>query len=218
MRPTISLPAIPLVLLLLAPACGGGGGSSNPTLPPPPAGGEVWGVVGCSMTRASVGGYAMVGGQLGWSITAINDYPGGDIDKWADLGDPRWLDFQSALAQFGAEKIWFQPCVRQRTDPNPTADDIDDVEIIVDQIANLAPGVPIFVSAFPEYIGFFCPKTGPAGPDVSQALADHLVQTGVAQPGPLVGPLELSQTIDNMCGLNDAGLVFVGNQLLAFFG
>ena len=207
-------------LLLLAPACGGGGGGSSPTTPPPPppVQGEVWGAVGCSMTMFSVQGYAKAGGQAGWPAAAISSYPSGDISEWADLNDPRWQDFQAALDEFGAEKIWFQPCVRNRSNPNPTGVDLDQVEVIAREIQDRAPGLPIFVSALPQYVGDFCGKVGPAGSDVSQALADHLVQMGMAEPGPIVGPLNVSQTKENMCGLNESGELFVGGQLMDFFG
>jgi hypothetical protein len=202
-------------LVFVLASCSGSG--SSPTEPAAPAI-EVWGAVGCSQTRDVVDGYHLVGGTRAWPVAAVRSYSGGALFEWANLANRRWTSFQSALDEYGADAVWLEICIKGRSDPAPTAADRDAAETIVREIARRAPTAVVYASAMNDYDGVVCQLTGPAGPAVSRALADHLVAQGVARRGPVVGPLDASTVRADQCHANEAGKILQGEQLLDFFG
>lgn len=204
-------------------ACSSGdGGSDTPTSPPPPppppGASEAWGAVGCSQTQGALRGYQLVGGTKGWPRSALVGYDDGEIHVWANLNDERWETFQQALDQYGADFIWFEVCVTDRVSPTASSDDLAAAETIVSEIKRRAPGRDVYVSALADYVGIECPKTGPGGTAVAQAVADHLVAIGEGQVGPLMGPLDANTTTEDHCHANEQGQILQGQQLLDFFG
>jgi hypothetical protein len=180
------------------------------------------GAVGCSLTQESVRSYHEAGGAKFWPTSRLDGYAGGDIADWAILGDSRWNVFQQAMDALGASGIWLQVCISGgRSDAAANAEDIADVEVVAAEIQRRAPGATIYVSALPDYQPMtLCPKKGLGGPGIARDLADHLVAAGTATRGPITGPLDTMTTTasSNNCGLDDAGRILVGGQLLGFFG
>ncbi len=197
--------------------------TAPPPPPPPPASQALWGAVGCSQTQSSIEGYVALGGTRSWPPSELEGYGGGDVLDWADLSGFRWDLFQAALDAHGAAEIWWEICVTGgRDDPVPTAGDFAAVESIAEEIRRRAPDVPIFASAVTDYVGVECWKTGEGGVQVSRSLVDHVLGLGLAQPGPIIGPLDETTTAEDgkgtRCSFNEAGRTLVGGQLLAFFG
>jgi hypothetical protein len=204
-----------MLLLVVATACDGGG--SSPTAPPTDTL-EVWGAVGCSQTRDAIDGYHRVGGSRGWPVEEIRGYGGGALFEWANTANSRWSLFQAALDAHGADAVWLELCVKERSDPSPTRDDLIAAETIALEIRRRAPTAVLYVSALNEYEGIVCQLSGPDGPAVSQGLADHLIALRLARRGPVVGPLDASTTRPDRCHANQQGEDLQGEQLRAFFG
>lgn len=178
---------------------------------------SVLGAVGCSQTRDAIQGYHRVGTGRFWPARTFLDYGGATLDNWANPNDRHWPMFQSGVARYGADAVWFEICVTERTDPEPRASDLRQAETVVQEIRRRAPGVDIYVSAQNDYVGIVCHASGPAGPTVAAAIADHLVAKGLAKPGPVVGPLDDSSTIGDDCHANRRGKLLEGRQLARFF-
>jgi len=212
--------AIALTAGLALPGCDSG--SDAPQSPTDPDGGgdlvaAVFGAVGCSQTRDVVQGYHRVGAGYFWPAETFLDYGGATIDQWSNPGNRHWDLFQNGVDSFGVDGVWFQVCVLERFDPNPTATDLMQAEAIVDEIRRRAPGVTIYVSPLNDYRGVICSTSGPEGPEVATAIADHLMMLGMAQAGPIVGPLSRDTTVGDNCHANNAGKLLQGEQLAAFF-
>lgn len=175
----------------------------------------VIGYVGCSVTRNGVEGYAAIGGARLWPSQGVT-YGGASVGRWAaaiDVGSGHWRDFDALLAANpDTQGLWVQFC----TSGTP-ADDLESAMALLDELRRRAPGVEVWVSAQPDYVDHECGIAGEGGPARMQALVDDLVGQGHAQPGPVVGPLRVDQTIDG-CHANEAGQRLMGEQLVAFFG
>lgn len=176
---------------------------------------QLVGYAGCSVTENAVDGYHQLGGSVLWSPD--NGYPGGSISAWAlELStlSTYWQAFDSALtANPGTDAIWLQLCTSITSASQNT---FENAQVVISEINRRTGGVPIFVSAQHSYSDGICSTAGADGPAQMQAVADQLVAAKLAQAGPVVGPLSISQTTDG-CHANGDGKRLLGAQLQAFF-
>ncbi len=211
-------PWIWLVAALSLAACSEDGGNASPTTPLPPPAATLWGAHGCSQTRDAIFGYHMVGGQNSWPDSAVDRYGGGDLLKWQDPNYDKWAYFETAVGTYGAEVIWFQICVSNRKTPEVTDIDRRAAEAVVEHILEIAPGATLYASGMPEFVDIFCQQADVYGSEVSVGIADYVVSLGLAQPGPVMPPLDPTTLTSDNCHANDAGMRQQGSQVLAFFG
>ncbi len=203
------------VALLTAIACNG----SSPTAAPPP--GEppppdstLVGVVGCSQTTTAWRGWIETGDDGVWRF--VLGYAGGDIVKWAgDIpnGD-YWMRLDANIAGNGqATAVWWQICDRL-LNPGTTAD----AEAVLAEIQHRVPGASVYASPLAEFERpETCTKMNLPN---SNALVDHLVNSGLAQRGPDL-PLVLDAWIqppqgDGECHVGADGRAAFGAALAAF--
>jgi hypothetical protein len=175
------------------------------------------GYVGCSMSQNAVEGYETVGGSDLWSFRA--PYGGGGIGRWfVDIDGDRgryWEGFDAELASHpDTSVLWLNICtVRQNR-----LDSLESAAAVIEEITERIPGVTIYVSAQPSYTdGHFCSLAGEGGPEAMAEVAAAVVDSGLALPGPVMGPLSGAQTRDG-CHANEEGQRVLGRQLLDFFG
>jgi hypothetical protein len=198
--------------------------TTTTTVERPPAGDTIAGTfegtvgyVGCSMSKNAVEGYDTVGGANMWSFRA--PYGGGTIGRWNDdITSDRgnyWGGFDKELdLNPETTMLWWNLC----TVKGSPQDSYEHALLILDEIQQRIPGVAVYVSAQPAYTGdHVCALAGPGGPEKMQDVAAQLVAAGVAQPGPVMGPLDKSETRDG-CHANDQGMAVLGQQLFDFFG
>ncbi len=174
------------------------------------------GYVGCSMSQNSVEGYEAVGGTNMWTFRL--PYGGGTIGRWNDGLSGRgdyWGGFDKALdLNPDTSSVWWNLC----TVKGSPQDSFENAVSVLDEIQNRIPGVDVFVSAQPPYAdGHVCALAGDGGPELMEQLAQQLVDAGLVQQGPDMGPLTKAETRDG-CHANEDGQQILGQQLLDFFG
>ena len=204
--------AVALVVALIV-ATSPRGSAQTPT--PPPHSAESVGVVGCSNTAEHVDGYR--------AASDLDQMPqvrlgGLAFDMW---GDPSLRDFDSAWRKYdsgrpagGYQGAWVQMCITSGTpDPNGL------LSVVVDQIHQRDPDIPIYVSPINQFDeGHVCSRVGPDGFEVSSAVAEWGLTNLPVQAGPITGPIGPGTVSsgDN-CHLNEEGVALVGDQLVAWF-
>ncbi len=176
------------------------------------------GAVGCSQTNDIFTGLGHIEADGFWARESTSNYGGGALYQWADPDEIYWDEFKSALsAHPQTTDIWIELCLRQPAEPAATAADLAAGEAIVAHVRELAPNVNIYVSPYNAFEGIECWLAGPYGLDVAEDIADHLIQTGQALAGPIVGPLDASLVGPDGCHANVDGSIFQAEQLVAFF-
>lgn len=174
------------------------------------------GFVGCSMSQNSVEGYEAVGGSNMWTFRL--PYGGGTIGRWNDglggRGD-YWGGFDKGLElDPDTTAIWWNLC----TIKGSPQDSFENAVHILDEIRTRIPDARVFVSAQPTYSeGHVCGLAGEGGPELMVQLSAALVEAGLVEQGPTMGPLSQPQTRDG-CHANEDGQRLLGQQLLDFFG
>lgn len=189
------------------------------------------GFVGCSNIRDTVQGYITDGGSKIW-VPVDNTYAGGTVKKWSDLSSEYWTQFNQFLAAHPTTKtIWWGLCT-YASDRESDADNNKAAPVVLDELRKKIPGVTVYVSAINSFVApHVCRLTGDDGPSRMQTLANSLVSNQGLKAGPAVGSLisfyqtpsagataANNQTKDDGCHPNDAGEVYLGKALLAFFG
>jgi hypothetical protein len=188
------------------------------------AGGPLVGYVGCSQTRDIAKGIDNNGyndtNQYWESDIIRRGYDGGTVLKWGRVSDRSkyWRTFNAAVAvNPGTTDVWVQICVKDFVEEGPRLTRFDAAEITVTEIRRILPGVTVHVSAMNEYDDpDLCTLSGPTGPAIAQGVVDHLVESGLALEGPIVGPLTAATTSDG-CHANAEGQAFQAGQLDAYF-
>lgn len=159
----------------------------------------------------------MVGGADMWSFRA--PYGGGTIGRWTvNLTGERgnyWGGFDKELdLNPNTTVLWWNLCTAK---VNPQ-DSFENAVAILDEIEARIPGVTVYVSAQPTYTdGHVCALAGEGGPEKMEQVAEELIDAGLVLEGPVMGPLQKSETRDG-CHANDQGKTVLGRQLLDFFG
>lgn len=180
------------------------------------------GVVGCSNTKQHVEGYTLVSDADKFWPPLNLAISGGTLARWAaNLSDtnPYWANFSSNLEQHGADAVWMQMCIRDReaSSTGMTVDQQNDVTDVIGEIHRRTGGVPVYISPLNQFAGNDCTLTGPHGVSNAIQLADWASAAGLATRGPDTGPLEHSQLADDLCHLNETGLVVVGEVMVDYF-
>jgi len=204
------------------------GASSTGNITPPPQGTansnnvsftkNSVGYLGCSMTVNAIEGYHSEGGTTLWG--EVGDFGGGTISAWAGLlptSKTYWSGFDAILAKNpGTKAVWMELCISVKK--GGTANDTYENALVVRQeILKRIPNAVIYVSAQPMYTeGHVCGIAGADGPAKMQEIADKLVANGLAQKGPVLGPLATGQTADP-CHANASGKSTMGKQMVEFF-
>lgn len=169
------------------------------------------------MSKNATEGYEIVGGTNMWSFRA--PYGGGTIGRWNDdINSDRgnyWGGFEKELDLHpNTTVLWWNLCTA-KAGPQ---DSFENALAVLDEMQTRIPGVTVYVSSQPAYTdGHVCALAGPGGPEKTQEIADQLIDAGMVLEGPLMGPLQKSETRDG-CHANDDGTVILGQQLLDFFG
>lgn len=174
------------------------------------------GYVGCSMSQNSVEGYEAVGGTNMWTFRL--PYGGGTIGRWNDALSGRgdyWGGFDKALdLNPNTSVVWWNLC----TVKGSPQDSFENAVAVLDEIETRIPGVEVYVSAQPPYSGgHVCGLAGDGGPELMEQVAQQLIDAGLVQRGPNMGPLSKPETRDG-CHANEDGQAVLGRQLLDFFG
>jgi Bacterial Ig domain len=177
------------------------------------------GVVGCSNTVQHVEGYSAVSAlDKFWSVPVI-DYEGGVITSWGAGGTSQWQPFEAKVAASPPTAVWLQICLKGN-DVSPLPMSLEqqvDLTYSIERLNGLLPGSPVIVSPLNGFADGGCLQTGVFGQPNTVALADWAVAENLAVRGPKTGPLPLNMLATDKCGLNDAGKLFVGAQLVDFF-
>ncbi len=176
------------------------------------------GYLGCSITVNAIEGYHSLNGKTLWQ-GEIGEFGGGGISAWSDLTSTSnlyWQGFTELLETHPrTSTIWIELCTSAR---RAEYDTYDNLLAIRNQILSLIPNATIYVSAQPDYLdGHVCGIAGNDGPMKMQSFVDQLVASGLAEQGPIIGPLTKSQTTDG-CHANKEGKDLMGRQLKEFFG
>ena len=185
------------------------GGSSNESPTEPPAQGAVRvGIVGCSQTSNAWRGWLGITNSNVWNL--VTGYGGGDISEWSRSipnGD-YWARLDAnAGGNAPATAIWWQICDLVRRPGN-----FGDAEAVLDEIKRRVPGATIYVSSLAD---FERPQTCEKQDiENSRRLADFIVNTGRAQPGPVL-PMVLDRWIQ---GSGGDGRCHVGSEGKEAFG
>ncbi len=162
------------------------------------------GFIGCSNTSNAIEGYHTVSSEE--TFWDWMDYGGGSVDFWADPGSTYWDKFDSALAAHpGTEAIWWELCTHKNEGSNAT------VDAIVALIRQRLPNVAIYASPLDD-----TPTCARGDAVTSQGYVDYLVGKGSVLAGPVMTPLNSSQT-DDGCHGNAAGKQVWGQDLAVFF-
>ena len=187
-----------------------------------PLSNESIGVIGCSNTKQHVEGYTLLSNaDKFWSPDDLA-ISGGTLARWAaNLSDtsPYWTNFSSNLQKYGADAVWIQMCIRDReaSSTGMTVDQQNDLIDVIGEIQRRTGGVPIYISPLNQFAQKDCGLTGPYGVPNAIQLANWASAAGLATRGPDTGPLDHSQLEDDLCHLNETGLVAVGRPLVDFF-
>jgi PKD repeat protein len=112
-----------------------------------------------------------------------------------------------------------QMCIRgkEASSTGMTVGQQNDVADVIGEIQRRTGGVPVYISPLNVYVENDCAATGPYGVPNAIELADWASATGLATRGPDTGPLDHSQLANDLCHLNDTGLVAVGEPMVDFF-
>jgi hypothetical protein len=177
------------------------------------------GVVGCANTVQHVEGYSAVSAlDKFWGVPMV-DYEGGVITSWGAGGTSRWQPLEAKVASAPPTAVWLQICMKA-TDASPLPMSIEQqvaLTYTIERLEDLVPGTPVIVSPLNGFSAGGCLQTGDFGQPNTVALADWAAAENLAVRGPNTGPLPLSMLGTDKCSLNDAGELFVGAQLAAFF-
>ena len=183
---------------------------SEPKLPPPAL--DRIAVVGCSQTRDWVGdgrpaGFEDLTGQDRFSDAS--PYGGGAVHVWLERGS-RMDDFRDGLA--GDEQaILLQLCI---TAMDPVT--YDDVATLVGLLLNEVPDVPVYV--MPLDVSADSAGCELANTDLSFALMEEAVVSGLALQGPVLDPLYSLEETRDRCHPNDEGARRMTDTVLAWLG
>lgn len=186
--------------------------------PVPPTGSEhPVGLIGCSNSIRAVRGIVEPG--ILWSAgEGEHPYGGGDIEPWADLTDARWDRFQEYLDVEGTPQwLWWQLCVKHSGGPDPSAEEVAQVETILAEIKRRSPGTEIFVSPINDFDGVACSRLGKYGVAVAKALSDLVALDSSVSLGPVLTPLTETTVEPDGCHQNELGMAIHGSELVAFF-
>jgi len=179
------------------------------------------GYIGCSNTRESVSGYHAISGNKNYLWPPYN-MGGGRIDLWADASSSYWMSFQGMVSTYGKPKaVWVQLCENVPDAVNNYAQ----VTAMLGILKSKIPTAVVYISAINAYNpATLCPLMGPL---TSSGLAQGNVDTnawalqaaidGLAQVGPVMGPLTPQLVLTDDCHPNDAGMALLGGQLKSFF-
>lgn len=175
------------------------------------------GFLGCSNSVRAVRG--MADPLVLWSAgEGEHAYGGGDLETWADLNDPRWDAFQEYLDSEGIPgRLWWQLCPKHTGGPEPSAEEITQVQTIVSEIKRRAPGTQIFVSPINDYDGVTCSRIGTNGVAAAEALSELVANDADVSLGPVLSPLTAATVEVDNCHQNDAGAAIHGSELVEFF-
>ncbi len=177
------------------------------------------GVVGCANTVQHVEGYSTVSGlDKFWSVPMV-DYESGVITSWGAGGTVPWQPFETKVAASPPTAVWLQICLKGN-DVSPLSMSIEqqvDLTHTIERLNGLLPGTPVIVSPLNGFADGGCTQTGAFGQPNTVALADWAAAENLASRGPNTGPMPNSMLGTDKCSLNDAGELFVGAQLAAFF-
>ncbi|MBI5481400.1 MAG: hypothetical protein HY906_21250 [Deltaproteobacteria bacterium] len=228
--------AVVLAVLVLAPACGDSGpagpddaadGDAGDAPPPDAANASdplSLGGVGCSITLNAINGYVARGGDGFWPVDEMGrpasgtGYPGGSLAGWIDdlaSGAGRWDTFAALLARYPPRAVWWELCAS--ADSATAA--YDEVAAVADKIRELAPGLPVYASASPQFPGdgsLMCNAAD--SPAVLHGFVDRLVADGLVERGPLLTPLSAVQVAADGCHATAEGEAVWGRNLEEFFG
>jgi hypothetical protein len=179
------------------------------------------GYIGCSNSRDSVIGYHATVGNKNYLWPAYN-IGGGSIEQWADIWSPYWMAFQGMVASYGKPRaVWVQLCEKLPEDPVTYAQ----VVAMLGNLKNKVPGAVAYISAINGYspstlchlMGNLTPAGLAQGNADTNAWALQAVKDGLAQAGPIMGPLTPQLVLTDDCHPNDAGMALLGGQLKNFF-
>lgn len=178
------------------------------------------GYIGCSNTRDSVTGYHAVSGNKNylWPSYGIDR---GRIDLWAKEPSSYWTLFQSMVNLYGTPRVvWVELCENAQQFPNSYAQVVSMLGVLKQKVATAIA----YISAINGYNPTLCSLMGNLTPTgLAQANADtnawasKAVSDGLAQAGPVMGPLTPQLVKSDNCHPNQAGMELLGQQLHDFF-
>lgn len=188
------------------------------------------GYLGCSNTNNVIKGYKAVGGLRFWEQRSYNGSM--NIQAWAaERSAKKWDIFAADVGRVQPVGIWFMLCAKVKQLKN-TEKVYSDSLIVLDKLAAVAPGVPIYASGFDNYVApHVCGTIGKDGSTQLTQLADRLATEGRVIREPDFPPLlsiyqtpsegatpENNQTQLDGCHQNLLGQASDGNALKAYFG
>jgi len=172
------------------------------------------GYIGCSNTEQSVAGYHSVSDKgYFWPPYSTGGF---GITAWSRPDTTAWMLFDQMVAKYGQPKaVWVELC-EQAVSPVNFTSVRDELNILR---AHTTPSAVFYISPLNLYAqGILCPATGPHGVNDTIGFVNEAVVQGLAQRGPVLGPLATSLLQSDMCHPNSAGQTLLGNQLAGFFG
>lgn len=172
------------------------------------------GYIGCSNTMQAVEGYHKVTGNKKrfWEPYQTG---GMSIEKWANPDHPIWGEFDKQVNVYGQPRaVWVQLCENEE---RPVT--YEHVKAMMANLKNHAPNSAYFISPLNSYDPKnLCSILGPDGIDDLIAFAKQAVEEGLGRPGPRLGPLTVSNTLEDRCHPSIRGRVDpLGKQLVDFF-